>query len=280
MDGHVCVSSLVDPKDVMLRNYARPVQTVALSPNYKNDRTYLSGGMAGQLILTVGGRTGVSTDANTNSAAASASGWLGAIGLGGNTGSDKVLHSGEGNISTIKWSTSGKYVMWTNEEGTKVMRSSIGLESTQMELAWKRIAHVPRPNRRTWEDMSGVWKAHAQWVDDRFMEDPVEDVVPSNPNNSFPDTASIAPSVRRPAGDAASIAPSTRRGGPTPGVGSARRPAIPVTRTRRIERLVCGWGDTVWMVHVHPGRSGEVATSGKAEIVHQYVHMVVLPTCD
>ena len=250
MDGHVCVSALVDPKDVMLRNYARPVQAVALSPNYKLDRTYLSGGMAGQLILTVGGRTGVPTDANTNSAANSASGWLGAIGLGANTGSDKVLHAGEGNISTIKWSLSGKYVMWTNEEGTKIMRSSLELQSTQMDLAWKRIAHVPRPNRKSWEDMAGVWKAHAQWVDDRYMEDAVEDVVV---NNGFSDTASVAPSIRP-----GSVRP-----------GSVRRPTTVTPRARRVERLVTGWGDTVWMVHVHPGRSGEVATSGKAEIVHQ-----------
>src|SRR5689334_13085349 len=32
MDGNVCVQSLLDPKDVQLRNFARPVQAVALSP--------------------------------------------------------------------------------------------------------------------------------------------------------------------------------------------------------------------------------------------------------
>lgn len=253
MDGHVCVSSLVDPKDVMLRNYARPVQAVALSPNYKTDRTYLSGGMAGQLILTVGGRTGVSTDANTNSAAASASGWLGAIGLGANSGSDKVIHSGEGNISTIKWSLSGKYVMWTNEEGSKIMRSNMELQNSQMDLAWRRIAHVPRPNRRIWEDMAGVWRAHAQWIDDRYLEDGAEDQTPQ-PSNGFSDTASMAASVR----------PGTIRR-----TGTSMK--APVTKTRRVERLVVGWGDTAWIVHVHPGRTGEVATPGKAEIAHQYV---------
>lgn len=252
MDGHVCVSSLVDPKDVMLRNYARPVQAVALSPNYKVDRTYLSGGMAGQLILTVGGRTGVSTNANTNSTAASASGWLGAIGLGANSGTDTVLHSGEGNISTIKWSLSGKYVMWTNEQGSKIMRSNMELQTSQMDLAWRRIAHVPRPNRRIWEDMAGVWRAHAQWIDDRYLEDGAEDQSPV-PNNASSDAASIAPSVR----------PGTIRR-----TGTSMRPSVP--KIRRIERLVVGWGDTAWIVHVQPGRTGEVATPGKAEIVHQY----------
>ncbi|KAL9063881.1 MAG: hypothetical protein Q9157_008045 [Trypethelium eluteriae] len=80
IDGKVCVSSLVDAKDVTLRNFARPVQAVAISPDFKNDRTYLSGGLAGNLIVTVGGKAGVSADANTNSAAAAASGWLGSIG--------------------------------------------------------------------------------------------------------------------------------------------------------------------------------------------------------
>lgn len=251
MDGHVCVSSLVDTKDVMLRNYARPVQAVALSPNYKVDRTYLSGGMAGQLILTIGGRTGVSTDANTNSAAASASGWLGAIGLGTNSGSDKVLHAGEGNISTIKWSLSGKYVMWTNEEGSKIMRSNMELQNSQMDLAWRRIAHVPRPNRRIWEEMAGVWRAHAQWIDDRYLEEGAEDHTPP-PNNAFSDTASVAGSVRR---------GTIRR------TATSMRPSVP--KMRRIERLVIGWGDTAWIVHVQPGRTGEVATPGKADIVHQ-----------
>ena len=103
IDGNVCVASLIDPKDVQLRNFGRPVQAVALSPEYKADRNFLSGGQAGSLILTHGGQAGKSANATTTGAAAAASGWLGQIGLGTDTGTDKVLHSGEGIISTIKW---------------------------------------------------------------------------------------------------------------------------------------------------------------------------------
>ena len=74
IDGNVCISSLVDPKDVQLRNFGRPVQAIALSPEYKNDHNYLSGGQAGSLVLTSGGQTGKSANANLGGAAAAAQG--------------------------------------------------------------------------------------------------------------------------------------------------------------------------------------------------------------
>ena len=150
MDGNVCVQNLVDLKDVQLRNFARPVQAVALSPEYKSDRTYLSGGLAGNLILTVGGQPGRSVSTTIGTAAATASGWLGSMGLGTNTGKDTVLHSGEGTISTIKWSLSGKYVAWLNEHGIKIMRSKLKLDSADADDAWQRIGHIDRPQTDEW----------------------------------------------------------------------------------------------------------------------------------
>lgn len=223
----------------MLRNFARPVQAVALSPDFKNDRTYLSGGLAGNLILTVGGKSGVSADANTNSAAAAASGWLGAIGLGSNTGKDTILHSGEGSITTIKWSNSGKFVVWVNEQGVKIMRSHLKLESVDADSAWKRIAHVDRPNRKGWEDMAGVWKGRAEWISDRNLESDEEDTVLSNGNSAdTPKEGSL----------------HSKRGPP--------------------EKLVVGWGDTAWVLHVHPGGAGVgkhvgERSVGSADIVHK-----------
>ena len=239
IDGHVCVSSLLDHNDVMLRNFARPVQAVALSPDYKTDRSYLSGGLAGNLILTVGGRAGVSADANTNSAAAAASGWLGSIGLGSNTGRDTILHSGEGSISTIKFSRTSKYVVWINEHGIKIMRSHLKLESADADSAWKRIAHVDRPHRGVWEDMAGVWKGRAEWVTDQNLESDDEPTTLSNGENTE----------------------AAAKGSPAP---SKRKP----------EKLVVGWGDTAWVLHVHPGGAG-VGTHvgersvGSADIVHK-----------
>jgi hypothetical protein len=250
IDGHVCVSSLVDFKDVTLRNCGRPISAVALSPNYKNDRAYLSGGLAGNLILTIGGKAGVSSNANTNSAAAAASGWLSSIGLGSGTGSDKILHSGEGAISAIKWSLSGKFVVWVNEHGVKIMRTSNKLESSDSDLAWTRIGHIDRPNRSNWDELAAGWKPRLDWVDDNTLETDDDDSVPSNGAQS-----------------------STPARGALSSLQSARNVPSP-SKKRSTEKLIIGWGDTVWIVHVKPEsvlsiHNSSSKTGGSAVVVHQ-----------
>ncbi|KAK3671428.1 Vacuolar protein sorting-associated protein 41 [Recurvomyces mirabilis] len=240
LDGHVCISSLIDTKDVQLRNFARPVNAVCLSPDYKNDRTYLSGGLAGQLILTVGGKAGVSEDANTSSTAAAASGWLGTLtgGLaGGGQGKDTLLHSGEGPVGMIKWSTSGKWVVWVNEEGIKIMRSHLRLGSENSEDAWKRIAHAGKPNKRSWTGMAAVWKARCEWINEQRLQ---EDYIGS-------DTLSTA-------------------NGPSNGTSTAT-----LKRENKVEKLVVGWGDTAWLLHVHEGGRSHSGTRqvGSADIIHK-----------
>ena len=231
-------------KDVQLRNFARPVQAVALSPDYKNDRTYISGGLAGNLVLTVGGRTGTSsTSTTTGTAAATASGWLGTIGLGINAGKDTVLHSGEGAISTIKWSLTGKYVVWINEKGVKIMRSNLHLESADAESAWKRIGHVDRPDDEGWEEMAGVWKGRVEWIDEKSLETDEDDK----------------------AREAASSSPAT-----------AKLKQQASKSNKRIEKLVIGWGGTVWIINVHPGGVGKgknvgERSVGRAEIIKMQV---------
>ena len=241
MDGNVCVQNLVDLKDVQLRNFARPVQAVALSPEYKSDRTYLSGGLSGNLILTVGGQPGRSLSTTIGTAAATASGWLGSMGLGTNTGKDTILHSGEGTISTIKWSLSGKYVAWLNEHGIKIMRTKLHLDSADAEDAWQRIGHIDRPQTDEWEEMAAVWKGRVEWIDEQALEsDEVE--LESQEVSSSP----AADMLRR----------------------QARS-----SRNKSVERLLVGWGGTIWIIHVHPGgigvgkEAGERSV-GKAEIVN------------
>lgn len=212
MDGNVCVQSLLDAKDVHLRNFARPVQAVSLSPEYKTDRTYLSGGLAGQLILTVGGGQGRSTSTTTGTAVAAASGWLGSIGLGNSSGKDTVLHSGEGTISSIKWSLSGKYVAWLNEYGIKFMRSNLHLDSTHSEGAWQRIGHYDRPHTEEWETMASVWKGRVEWIDEKAIE---------------------SDETKPPGHDTL----------------NATEPMSKKT----MERLIVGWGGTIWIIHVHHG---------------------------
>lgn len=231
----------------MLRNFARPVQAVALSPEFKSDKAYLSGGLAGNLILTVEGRSGSSSTASTTSAAASASGWLGSIRLGSNTGKDTILHSGEGAIKTIKWSLSGRYVVWINEQGFKIMRSNIHLDSADTESAWKRISHIDRPDGPGWEEMAGVWRGRAEWIDENKLES----------DEDF----SIDANAPQEALDGASRSRGTQKDGPKG------------AKARRVEKLVVGWGGTVWIVNVHPGGAGVGKNVGermlgRAEIVN------------
>jgi hypothetical protein len=244
------VASLVDPKDVTLRNFGRPISAVAISPNYKSDRAYLSGGLAGNLILTVGGKAGVSANANTNSAAAAASGWLSSIGLGSGAGTDRVLHSGEGAITAIKWSLSGKFVVWVNEHGVKIMRTSNKLDSSDSDLAWTRIGHIDRPNRSKWDEMAAGWKPRLDWVDDTTLEADEDGSAPSNGTQA-----------------------NTAARGSLSGLQSARNIPTP-SRKRSTEKLIIGWGDTVWVVHVKPesnfpAKDASSKSGGSAVVVHQ-----------
>lgn len=251
IDGHVCISSLVDPKDVTLRNFARPVQAVALSPEYKSDRQYLSGGLAGELILTVGGQTGVRTNANTGQMAQATHGWLGAIGLGGGSGRDTILHSGEGTINTIKWSLSGKFVAWVNEHGIRMMRTNVHLESADSDSAWKRIGFIEKPNRRIWEEMSGVWKPRVEWVDDDRLESDDDSILTLSGSHASEKADVTLPHHR------------------------AHKLSKDGKKSKKIEKLVIGWGDAAWIVHVHPGGAGvgkDVGerSVGSADIIHLY----------
>ncbi|KAI0128991.1 hypothetical protein BJ170DRAFT_682774 [Xylariales sp. AK1849] len=234
MDGNVCVQSLIDMKDVSLRNFARPVQTVALSPDYKNDRTYISGGTAGNLILTVSPPQGRSTSTTIGTAAAAASGWLGSMGLGANTGKDTILHSGEGTITTIKWSLSSKYVVWLNEHGIKIMRSKSQSESADAEDAWARIGHIDRPQTDEWEEMAGVWKGRAEWIDEQAIENDDAGRVPE-PISS-----------------------------PSPAATKLKQTSS--SNDKKIERLLVGWGGTIWIIHVHPGGIGVGKNAGEKSI--------------
>ncbi|KAE8445516.1 hypothetical protein EG329_013279 [Mollisiaceae sp. DMI_Dod_QoI] len=234
IDGNVCVASLVDIKDVQLRNFARPIQAVALSPDYKNDRAYISGGLAGNLVLTVGGRAGTnSTSTTTGSAAATASGWLGTIGLSSNSGKDSILHSGEGTISTIKWSLSGRYVAWINEHGVKIMRSNLQLESADSDSAWKRIGHIDRPQDDGWEEMAAVWKGRVEWIDEKSLETD-EDDKSRESGVSSPATAKLRQQVSK--------------------------------NNLRIEKLLVGWGGTIWIINVHPGGVGVGKNVGERSV--------------
>ena len=231
IDGNVCICSLINPDDVVLRKFGRPVQAIAVSPSYRSDRSYISGGKAGNLVLTVGGQAGKSSTSNTTSGLPSASGWLETIGLGGNNGTDKVLHSGEGSISTIKWSLSGKFVVWVNEYGIKIMRTDRHLGSENLDWAWNPPRHIDRPPGTLWDDMASSWRASVEWIDEAGLE--------------LDDDDQTTPSVLTKNGtdlDAQSIRSTT-----STGIKTVEMPK---------EKLVVGWGGTVWILNVSEDVSG------------------------
>ncbi|KKY15515.1 putative vacuolar assembly [Phaeomoniella chlamydospora] len=247
IDGNVCIQNLIESRDVQLRNFGRPIQAVALSPEYKHDRIYLSGGVAGSLVLTVGGQIGKSTSATTTGAAAAASGWLGSIGLGANTGTDKILHSGEGPISTIKWSASGKYVLWVNEYGIKIMRSHLHLEGSDSGSEWKRIGHIDRPNRPGWDVMAPAWRARAEWIDRNNLD--TED-------NSSLDISKLHGSN-----------------------GRAEDLLRDVTKRNSPDEVVVGWGGTVWMLKVFPGGPGVGKDAGEKSVGRVEIATILRTDC-
>ncbi|KAI5295097.1 Vacuolar protein sorting-associated protein 41 [Ascosphaera acerosa] len=242
VEGNVCVASLSDPKDIMLRNFGRPVHAVALSPDYSRDRTFLSGGTAGCLVLTTGGRIGGRSDATileTSQGLATPSGWLQTLGIAANRGKDTIIHDGEGTINTIRWSQSGKYVMWVNEEGIKIMRSNIALPTPRggaADLAWKRLSHIDRPRRSEWNDMAGSWRARAEWASRESME-----VCGGETSSHGSDANELGTSVASSPGDLHSSS----------------------------EKLIVGWGGTIWVVDVSaaPAALAAGATPAKHESV-------------
>lgn len=124
-------------------------------------------------------------------------------------------------------------MVWVNEEGIKIMRSHLHLDSADAENAWTRIGHADRPNRPGWEEMVSVWKAHVEWVDEAVLED-------GNSSQSEADT--------------------------------------PKQPSQQVEKLVVGWGDTIWVIHVFPDRitpavsRTEEKRLGAAEVVSMYVN--------
>jgi hypothetical protein len=235
--------------EITLKNFKRPVLAVALSPNFRTDRTFLSGGLAGNLILSVappGGGNNVTS-------------WM-SLGLAAGP-KDIILHSGEGIISAIAWSKeSPRYVAWVNEQGVKIMRSHIvppaalqknspedlssnpgmigwipGLGSSisgkpAHEVAWKRISAIERPDSIP-EELASLHKPRLEWIDRRTLL------------TSEPGGASTGGTLN-----------------------------VQDIDWGDKEKLVIGWGGTVWIVDVFPGseKTGEEDNIGWAQITHMF----------
>ncbi|CAZ84052.1 unnamed protein product [Tuber melanosporum] len=240
IDGLVCIVPLLpanpgnnssaapySKSEITFKNFKRPIQSVALSPNFRTDRTFISGGLAGNLILSVAPPAG-------------GGGGMAWMGLGGGSGKDTVLHSGEGAISAISWSKeSPRFVAWTNEQGIKIMRSHIvPPEIKKEEIAWKRISAIERPESIP-EELAAVHKPRLEWIDRRNLS---EDDVDGRTLSTADD-----------------ISPTAVKGKPSIGTDWGQR-----------EKLLVGWGGTIWVMDVFAGdgTGEEEKRAGWAEIVH------------
>ena len=150
-----------------------------------------------------------------------------------------MLHSGEGSIREIKWSNSGKWIVWVNEKGIKIMRSHLRLDSESEEDKWRRIAHAARPNYRIWAEMVGVWRGRAEWVDEKKLE---ADVVVTNGVHESADGKAVMDN------------------------GTTTSPAR--KKRSRIEKLIVGWGNTAFILRVSEGGTDSAGKRliGSAEI--------------
>jgi hypothetical protein len=151
----------------------------------------------------------------------------------------------------IKWSLSGKFVVWANEHGIKIMRTGLKLQGGDADYAWSRIAHVDKPSRPQWEEMASVWRPRAEWIDEARLEpDEDEPPAPANGNGASPSKGAAAAALE-------AVARNGR-----------------AASKKKLERLVVGWGDAVWILQVKPeskstGREPLRRSAGSATIVHQ-----------
>ena len=234
--------------------------SIALSPNYAVDKLYLTGGLSSNLILSQYDKPGSKLTSSTvasSGASSGGSGWglplplplpIPSIPWGGSgdEGKDVILASGEGAVSLIKFSReTPRYVAWACESGVKIMRSHIFLPGekerfvregglgTGVKSEWKRISAIERPESVS-EEMVGVIKARVEWIDRRELSKDPEDV----------DGEKEAP-------------PVTEKHGWEGGK----------------ERLVVGWGGTVWVMNVFSGEgvADESRQWGWGEIINMLV---------
>lgn len=113
IDGTTVISSILDPSDLAQASYRRPVHALALHPDYRDHRCYISGGTAGQVIL-------------------SEKGWL-------KSRSDKILAQTQSTILAIAWPTPSR-LLWCNEDGITVF-------DPEMSIVVNRISRSPHSPR-------------------------------------------------------------------------------------------------------------------------------------
>lgn len=156
MDGTVVIGSISDPKDVTVANFYRPVQSVALDPNYRSTKAFISGGMSGNVIY-------------------SEKSWLGRR-------TDTVLSEGEDPVISVHWMDS--IVLWMNDSGITVYsRPTMSVLKTIPKPSYAPRADLYKP-RVSFPESNRIFIAWADtiWTLKVTMEKPkmVASFIPSS----------------------------------------------------------------------------------------------------
>ncbi|EMG49636.1 VPS41 Vacuolar protein sorting-associated protein 41 [Candida maltosa Xu316] len=170
MDGTVVIGSISDEKDILAFDFGRPVHAVILDRNYSKTRSFISGGMAGQVIY-------------------SSKGWLGKR-------SDVILDQDNGPIVGIE--LIDDLVIWMNDKGISIFhlaaRQVISVlekpeDSPRSDLYWPRVA-FPDTDRVIIAWSNYIWSLR---VSIKTAED-AKDTTPTSSGMSriLPSTASIS----------------------------------------------------------------------------------------
>lgn len=170
MDGTVVIGSISDEKDIVAYDFARPVHAVVLDTNYYKTRSFISGGMGGQVIY-------------------SSKGWLGKR-------SDFILDKDNGPIVSIQ--LIGDLVLWMNDKGISVFhlpaRQVIAVlekpdDSPRSDLYWPRVT-FPDPDRLiiAWSNFIWSLRVSIKTLDDSKDSAPIS----SGMSRILPSTASIS----------------------------------------------------------------------------------------
>lgn len=136
MDGTVVIMNINDEKDITGNDFKRPVHSVALDPNYKATKAFISGGMAGDVIL-------------------SERGWLGQR-------SDTVLQTSEDPVIAVYWLEG--VIIWMNDSGINIYS----------QFTKNLLLNIPRPEDSPRADLykprictpesNRIYIAWADWV--------------------------------------------------------------------------------------------------------------------
>lgn len=115
LDGRVVIGSIADPQDIAASDFKRPVHAVALDPNYASSKTFVSGGTAGNVVL-------------------SEKGWLQAR-------SDTNVCTSDSTIVLLKWI--GDVVLWINDDGITIWN----------HVTKQQVLQVPKPDNISRADL-------------------------------------------------------------------------------------------------------------------------------